>query len=332
MSHDNTGLEERIRQAKIDLKRKLRESRRNADRDICLICGLDMEKACHSHSIPKFALTKISNGGFVTSAKEAFGIPILEFEEGIKREAGIFRNIHPECDNTKFKEYEDKIILMSEWTNEQEKKILQQIALKNTLKNIYKRDVELILDDAMGIYDPISLDALKETKELDLMEYHKELTFILDKIKKGKSGYHLFRKEILDYEVDFVLQQSIVPAADTEGSEINNLYNYDPTYITQDLHLLVLPVEGKTIVLVFSKTSNSRFKSLKKQIRKMANSEYLEWINYLIFSYSEDFFYKEELSEVIAKNSDYYRESMNPSTIKSYYEIKDELVNIFIKE
>lgn len=278
----------------------IKKSRQEAKRTHCIYCGKECSSFCNSHSVPKFCLKNISLNGYVYYSGNLVDIPLLDLDKakGIN-EAGTFKLICRECDSKIFSDYEDPDNYSDIPTN----KMLSQIAMKNYLRNIAKRDIEIALyrnlEKEMG-YD---FSALQYINYLDREEYFKGFSYAKKASNsKWNDHYFIYYFEILDYVVPLAFQNIVVLIVDLEGNLIHNIYNASPDYKLSDLHICVFPLENKSVIFCFTKYGDKRYRKFFKQFRKLSKDEKLKVINYIIFSYSEDVFLYKGLDSNILQN------------------------------
>lgn len=90
--------------------------------------------------------------------------------------------------------------------------------------------------------------------------------------------------------VPVAFQNSVALISDLEGNVINNIYNHSSEYILKEIHIAVLPLRNHSVILMFIKNGEKRYRNFLKQFGKLSTEEKLKVINYIIFSYSEDVF------------------------------------------
>ncbi|CAJ1004152.1 MULTISPECIES: hypothetical protein [Brevibacillus] len=276
----------------------VKKSKLEAKRTHCICCGKECSSFCNSHSIPKFCLKNISLNGYLYYSGNLIDIPLFEREKGLN-EAGTFKLICRECDSQIFCDYENP----NNYSNNPTDKMLSQIAMKNYLKNIAKRELEIVLYKNLEKEIDSELSILQFINRLDLNEYIKEFSYAKKASQSKWNDYYFINYfEILDYVVPLAFQSSIALVADFEGNVINNIYNASPDYKLSDLHLCVFPLKDKSIIICFTKNGDKRYRNFFKQFRKLSKDEKLKAINYIIFSYSEDVFLYKGLDYDILQN------------------------------
>lgn len=116
----------------------LKKARQKAKLDKCYFCEKETSSFCKSHSVPKFCLKNIAINGEVNYSNKLVKMPVEKEEKGV-HEAGVFRLICKECDSIIFRDYEDE----TKYENIPNMKMLAEITIKNYLKSISKRLIEI---------------------------------------------------------------------------------------------------------------------------------------------------------------------------------------------
>ena len=70
-------------------------------------------------------------------------------------------------------------------------------------------------------------------------------------------------------------------------------------YKMKELHLAVLPMNGKTAIVMFIDNGEKRYKSFIRLFNQLSECDKLGAINYLIFLYSEDYFFSKTIKDKI---------------------------------
>ena len=91
----------------------------------CLWCGKKITRFCNSHSVPQCVLENIDLDGKLDYFNSMLNLPLINEDKGIG-EAGTFKLICSNCDNTIFQDYEELSKLESQPTEI----MLEEIALK----------------------------------------------------------------------------------------------------------------------------------------------------------------------------------------------------------
>lgn len=89
---------------------------------------------------------------------------------------------------------------------------------------------------------------------------------------------------------------------DTEGIEINNIYDMRPEVRMQNIHIGVFPMNDYSIVYAFYHRRDRLYRRLHHQMNCMSLAKKLELINYWIFKYTENYYISPEIQIVIDKD------------------------------
>lgn len=115
---------------------------------------------------------------------------------------------------------------------------------------------------------------------------------------------------------------------------INNIYNKDPKYVIRNISLCIFPLEKNSIIMLFVDKYNRRYSKFFKQLQRCKNTEEeLAIINYILFSYCEDYFISpkvekdilEKLKRLMGKTSSMLSDM--PTTIDEQLEAIKKVYN-----
>ncbi|WP_379134372.1 hypothetical protein [Paenibacillus sp. sgz500958] len=293
---------ESFNQNKIEYNKRasniLKKSREDSKKSQCYICGKDSSSFCNSHSVPRYCLEHIALNGRVYYSGNLVDTPMFDKEKGVN-EAGTFRIICRNCDSTVFSDYENP----ENYSNVPTDKMLSQMAMKNYLKNISKRELEISLYNNLSEMSGNDLSQQQIINELDLNEYINGFEYAKKASEsKWNNNYYLFYYEILDYVVPIAFQNNVSLVGDLEGGVINNIYHSSADYVLKDIHICVFPLKNTSVVLMFIKNGESRYRAFFKQFKRLSVNEKLKVINYILFSYSEDVFIYGGLADSLLKD------------------------------
>ena len=289
-------LNKRMSQTMAEIRSKTKDA-------VCFHCGKPVTSFCKSHNVPRFCLESIGNDGKVTGPNAILGLPGMGVSIGKESigigEAGTFQIICRDCDSKIFQEYENP----DNYSNETPpiQKMLSEIAVKNYLKFISKRKLEIALAEEMlkqcpqqGIeYQLIrtEFEVRLKTSIIDLEAYTNEYRRAKKFVDKNSSnGFYIIYYKLLNYVAPIAVQAPIAVSIDFEGGIVNDVVNMNPLYRIANLHLCVLPLKNQTAIIMFIDEGEKRYRKFYKQFRKYNESEKLGVINYLIFLYCEDYF------------------------------------------
>jgi len=324
----------------------IREAKNRAKPDNCFFCKKPTTGFCNSHSVPSFLLKNISENGTLYNTNKILQNPISSHETGINK-TGVFHLICRDCDSKIFKEYETP----SNYNTLPTDKMLNQIALKNYLKNIYKRrnEIELFkiaksknienpfLDDYAYMKLNISLE--------DLDEYIKDFNQCKKSLNSKSDNFNLLFYKKLDYIVPYAFQEKIALICDFNDVVINNIYLGPDKHKIKELHVCIFPFENSSIIFLFSEKEHNRYRNFKKQLDRMDLETQLKAINFMVFAYSEDIFihsnieesllFNENLKKVAQLISDYegFSEPNIKTAIEGFsFKNMNSIVNLLSKE
>ncbi len=271
------------------------KSRKSSKSGKCLYCKKATTSYCNSHSIPASFLKNIAKNGKLLTHGGLIDLPLLNAESGVNQ-AGTFHIICRDCDSKIFSDYENK----ATYDSDIKQKTLAQIAMKNYLKTVSQRAFEIAYNEHLADDSGIDLSSTNNIKDLDLKENVRgfERAKKVD-LKCVQDEYYLFFYEKLSYVVPIAFQHKIALAVDLEGNVINNLYNHNPKYKMQHLHLAVFPLEDTSIVMMFIDKKDTRYRQFIRQFNTLSLEDKLALSNYIIFLYSEDLFLSTSLDETI---------------------------------
>lgn len=289
---------------KIEIRKRLcryiNESHQRSKPSKCIICGKSITALCNSHSIPQFVLRNLTKDGKVINAALALDLNIVNQEDGIKR-SGTFSLICRECDNRVFSHYEDENALLQTPNNI----IMAEIAMKNSLQQISKRNVEielyaLLQEETKRIEGKETLDTIQG---LDIRDYLFDYRRSKKIIDKGlKSGYILLFSTLLPYVVPIAAQTGITLVHDLQGNIVNDIFDMSSNIRMQSLHCCIFPLQNSTRIALFHHKDDRNYVHFDKQFERLNIEEQLKYINYILFQYSENYFASIEIKEELLHN------------------------------
>ena len=297
--------------AKIEINSLEKEAKSKSKPDTCLICHTPTTRFCNSHSIPKFCLKQIASEGYVLTSYAIYDYPILKETDGIER-AGTFHLICPQCDNKAFKEYEDP----NNYDELPNQRMMAQIATKNLLKLIDKRRIEIEYYKMFCEKHPEFKEhfSTKQTaNQLDIVEYEAAFQRACRALKKDRAEYHLAFFAKLDYVTPIAFQGQIAMAFDLEGNLINDLFCYSPQYRIEMINICILPMDNKSIIMMFIEDGHKRYRKFLKQFNKLESLDKLSVISYIVILYSEEVYLAKSIKGVI-ENSPYLKKAAEENT------------------
>lgn len=336
--YDGNLTQEEIENYKI-INKLFSEAERKAKLSHCVLCKKECSSFCNSHSVPRFALSRIAENGKVSETLKN-RMPLHEKSLGVKQ-TGTFKLICNACDNEIFQDYENPTSYSANPTNA----MIAQIAIKNYLQMIYKRLVERELFDLLGKKYPQKKHYTEDTiliKNLDLVGYLSNLKYAQKAVKKPTDKfYHLYYYKVLDYVVPFAAQTVIPIIGDFNDEVINDLYNLSPNYELKDIHVAVFPLEKTSVVMLFVEEGEKRYRKFYKQFKKLSPEDQLAAVNYIIFAYSENVFLNPKTQNKMKENKQFIKmcgqtieawAEVTPSTIHNYDVPSEVLLSKALKE
>lgn len=286
------------------ISNQLSQARKDGKLDYCYYCGKQNASLCLSHSVPKFCLKPISSGEELLTLNAFLKMPFHDFDEGAS-EAGTFKLICRECDSKIFQEYENPSNYRSEPTDQ----MLAQIAMKNYLQLVSKRNIEIALLEieqrVLGA-DPNSVNDQEEMKNLDLRDFEDGFQRAkLGSLKNRGDWYYLCFYTKLRYQIPLAFQAAITMISDMNGNIINDIFCMESTYKTAQIHLAAFPFQDESIILAFIGSKDSpRYRTFYRQLNKLSPLDQLAVINYIIFGYSENLFISKSIDKSILENEE----------------------------
>ena len=283
-----------------EINRIFSKAENKAKLPCCVLCGKECSSFCNSHSVPRFALSRIAENGKVSQTLKN-KMPLHEKSLGVKQ-TGTFKLICNTCDNESFQDYENP----SSYSNKPTNKMIAQIALKNHLLMIHKRLVERNLYTLLGERYPQNKDFLDDkvlVGDLDLIGYVSGLQYAQKAVEKSNDKYyHLYYYKALDYVVPYAAQSSISLIGDFNDNVINDLFNSSVQYKIKDIHVAVFPLENTSVVMLFAEEGEKRYRKFYKQFKKLSDEDQLAAINYIVFSTIENVFLNPNVQNEMQKN------------------------------
>ena len=321
-------------QARKSLNQLIKDSKNQAKSGECYYCGTECDSFCNSHTLPAFCLRNIAVNGKVAYSNTILDLAIMNSDKGIN-EAGTFHLICRDCDSKIFQDYENP----DNYGIIPSAKMLAQIDMKNNLKNISKRLIENEMYDLMCKrlgFNQEWAQAKSEVGDMDLKEFRDAYTRAKNhSIKPYEGDYYIGFYEKLPYVVPAAFQGTIALISDLEGNIINNIYNPNSKYKIQNMALCIFPLKEESIIMIFVEKSVNRYARFFKQLRKLDSlDDQLSVINYILFSYTEDYFLSinipqtalDEILPVSGKTPELM--SFTPPDLQDTLEVAKEIFNL----
>lgn len=285
----------------IEIKKKINklfsDARNVAKPSKCILCGEEQTSFCNSHSVPQLALRNIADDGKVLQASALIGIDVVDIEKGVKN-SGTFHFICNSCDGSFFQDYENEQNLRLKPTD----KMLGEIAVKDFLLQLSKRtqEDELYKELQRQFNAYINPERLAEITGLDVRDLKEELQFhkrIVDNNLSG--GYQILFWKVVPYKVPIALQSAIVLPKDLEGNEINDVFDMSDFVKMQFIHLAVFPLKEESVILAFYHKRDKLYRGLRHQINSSSEQKILQFLNYVIFAYTENYFISKDIQTTV---------------------------------
>lgn len=87
-----------------------------------------------------------------------------------------------------------------------------------------------------------------------------------------------------------------------EGTIINNIYDPNPNLHMETLHLCVFPLETESIILLFYHRKDKSYRRLRHQFNSISEDKRIQYINYLIFAYTENYYFSKQIQTILETN------------------------------
>lgn len=277
----------------------------NVKKDYCYLCEEKCTSFRNSHSIPKFILSHISeNGQLLSYIRREMSPEKNDFGEN---NAGTFQFICENCENSLFRDYEQEDAYLNVPTN----KMLSQIALKNYLHMIWKRQNEIEFYKVLKKHFPQTKQMVEEKlffAKKDLYDYTTLCSYARKILKQNSgNGYDLLFYIKLDYVVPYASQAAITLFSDFEDNIVNNIFSFSSTDYIENINIAVFPLKSSSVILAFVEKTNTRYKEFFKQLNNLSLEDQLASINYIIFANTENVFVHRSLYELVNEN-EYFRD------------------------
>ncbi|MBQ3136892.1 MAG: hypothetical protein IJB74_05345 [Clostridia bacterium] len=283
------------------MSRIMKEARKAAKRDTCYFCDKPVTSFCNSHSVPRFCLRNIAIDGEVLTLNTLVDNPFLDSEKGVEN-AGVFHLICNDCDSKIFSDYENP----DNYNNKPTPTMINQIALKNSLKSISKRNLEIEQFNILEKNSPkakIISQAKNVANKMDLNEYKNSYIKAKRALEKNsETDYYVCYYEKLNYVVPIAFQASVALVVDFEGNVINNIYNPNPEYKIQNIHISIFPLKQESVIIMFIENGDKRYRPFYKQFNKLEFEDKLAALTLIMFMYSEDMYFSKSIKDVICNN------------------------------
>ena len=278
----------------------IKRAQEEAKPDSCILCGKKTLSFCNSHSVPRMVLKSIAENGIVLHASAVIGIEYIDTQKGVNN-SGTFHFICDDCDHTVFQDYEDPAKLLQKPTD----KMLAEIALKNVLLQLSKRAIEKeltdILQEEYHIYE--NPKDLQTIKDIDIRDYEDDRKLLMNIILNNEQDvFHVLFWKKLPYKAPIALQTVLALEEDMNGNQINDVFDMREETRIENMHLCVFPIGEETIVLAFCHKRDKKYRGLKKQFVNTPDQKCLQYLNWLVFKYTENYFISKSIKKDVESN------------------------------
>ncbi len=289
------------------LGNQIKDATSKSRHERCLLCD-EPGGFCNSHTIPQFCLENIAWNGKLNSFNTLVDTDLLKKESGINN-AGTFHIICRSCDSKVFQDYENADAYVSVPSY----KALNQIALKNSLRDIYKHETEVelyelskrMIDEKkppFSFFIKTMIDAQIKARSRDIEECYEIFNKAKSYLSSADSWLKILCYDKLEYTVPIAFQGMIALVTGVNGEIINNNFNHKKDYKMEYLHIAVFPFKGATAIMMFLDSEYERYEQFEKFIADSTLEERLEIVNRIIFLYAEDYFLSKQLSKETIKS------------------------------
>lgn len=312
----------------IDVRKQLnmltKEARAKSRHDTCLLCG-KKSGFCDSHTIPKFCLENIAWNGKLNSFFSIVNTDLLPSDSGVSN-AGIFRMICRNCDGTVFQDYEQA----NAYDSFPSETILNQIALKNSLRDIYKHETEIEMFESTkrvlknnpqlpSFFVDLVFNTQIKARTRDLQECYDVFNHAKECLTHETHWLKLISFDKLDYTVPIAFQGMVALITGVNSETINNIYSSKKKYKIEYIHIAIFPLKNASAVITFQDNNNARYQTFERFLKETTLEQRMEIINHIIFLYTEDYYLSKQLSnETIGSLED------SAKTLQDFFTITPE--------
>lgn len=282
---------EKIIELRKEYSRIISKSRQQAKKSECLWCGKKITRFCNSHSVLQFVLENIDLDGKLDYFNSMLNLPLINEDKGIT-EAGTFKLICSDCDNTIFQDYEEFSKLESKPTEV----MLEEIALKNVLMMLNKGyfEIELYHTHEKEYDVPYPYDVKQEENALDERDFWLDFLRIKElrcSSEEFKCTYKMFFWKKLNYVIPIASQGLVTLYGDLEGNMVMDTYNTLEEVILKHIPVCMFPLETSSVVVAFYHEDDTEYDNFAEQFNKLEEDEQLAVLSYIVYGYCEDMFF-----------------------------------------
>lgn len=280
---------EKIIELRKEYSRIISKSKQQAKKKECLWCGKKITRFCNSHSIPQCVLRNIDLDGKLDYFNSILNLPLINEDKGIS-EAGTFKLICNDCDNTIFQDYEE----LSKLEEPPTEIMLEEIALKNVLMMLSKRYFEIELYRTLEVeYNvPYPYDTKQEVNTLDERDFWLDFLRIKEMINLPRetenTAYKMFFWKKLDHVIPIAFQGLVTLYGDLEGRMITDTYSTSEEIVVKYMHVCMFPLENSSVVFAFYHEDDTEYDIFAEQFNNLEEDEQLSVLSYIVYGYCED--------------------------------------------
>lgn len=299
----------------------------------CWLCHKECTSFCNSHSIPRFILEKIAEGGDLENifTSDNDELDSMMSKSGI-RNTLTFNLICHDCDNQYFQEIEDDKKINDIFSELQLNKLAIKILLHYWYTKIVDANLEIESPKNQMEYNLNTMFQFKkENALLHVLECTEELNEHLDAIKnKTTIKYNKILDIIIDKEINFACNCEYVPMFDIYGKEVVNDLTNPPKKGNRFgyIYIVAYPIDkNKSHVSMFYRKKYSKYNIIRNQFDNLKTvNDKLQAISNVLVIHSDKFILK---PKILKNKSDYIDVisygTMGAGTIEGYNYILEKL-------
>ena len=120
------------------------------------------------------------------------------------------------------------------------------------------------------------------------------------------------------------MQAPITMVCDFDQNIINDIFNFSQSYQTKEIHVAVFPLETKSVILLFIKEGERKYRKFYKQLNALTKEDQLSAINFMIFAYTENVFINPTVKKIVEKDSAFMSVCRKSTNIVSLFPFVSE--------
>ncbi|MBQ7351246.1 MAG: hypothetical protein IJW59_00040 [Clostridia bacterium] len=274
----------------------------------CLLCNKKIESCCNSHIVPQFILKELSINGKISYGQSLFkgNHDIIETTKGINN-AFTFKLICRECDNQKFKTYEDvnNLVNFDNLSKGIQKNVLCEMAIKTHLAHINMK-LSIFNHNYLtltGVFYLLKNCGLTTAYEIDIKEHIQYIKDTKGYLKANKFPYEILFNKLLDYKTGIATQTIISYVCDLRGNKIYDPLDFSENNHAKYIYLMILPYKNKTRILFYIEKKNINYvKEVIDDFNRLTEEEKVHFIFTSLIMYDEQFYINPTLKEKMRKD------------------------------